>query len=141
MGRAKTLDYLQGAEVIGGSLDDASEIQAKLFGGEAPADIVISCIASRSGAPGDSWKVDHQANVNLLDAAMKGSKPAQHFVMLSAYCVRKPELVFQHAKLKFENYLRGKQEEITVRGWVGGLGEMWLLVYIAFSSSLYTHAA
>lgn len=109
--RAKSLDYLKGAEVIGGSLDDSAEVEAKLF--QEPVDVVISCIASRSGAPADAWKVDHQANVHLLDASLHAPTPAQHFVMLSAFCVRKPELVFQHAKLKFENYLRGKQDEIT----------------------------
>jgi len=113
VGRAKTLEYLQGAEVIGGSLDDTAEVQAKLFGGPEPVDVVISCIASRSGAPADAWKVDHAANVHLLDAALGARMPAKHFVMLSAYCVKTPKLVFQHAKLKFENYLRGKGEEIT----------------------------
>jgi len=56
-------------------------------------DCIISCIASRSGAPGDSWAVDHKANVNLLDAALASPTPPKQFVMLSAYCVRKPELV------------------------------------------------
>lgn len=73
-------------------MDSAEEIQAKLFA-DGGADAVISCIASRSGVPSDAWRVDHAANVHLLDAALAGDKPAQHFVMLSAYCVRKPELV------------------------------------------------
>lgn len=111
--RAKGLDYLQGAEVIGGSLDDTAEVGKKLFSGAEPVDVVISCIASRSGTPSDSWRVDHAANVHLLDAAMGAEKPAQHFIMLSAFCVRKPELVFQHAKLKFEKYLQEQQEKIT----------------------------
>ena len=63
-------------------------------------DIVISCIASRSGAPRDAWAVDHAANLALLRAAEAAG--ASHFVLLSAICVQYPLLAFQHAKLAFE---------------------------------------
>ncbi|MFN3470122.1 MAG: NAD(P)H-binding protein [Novosphingobium sp.] len=65
-----------------------------------PFDAVISCLASRTGAPDDAWAVDHRANLNLLQAAMHNQ--AAHFVLLSAICVQKPLLAFQHAKLAFE---------------------------------------
>ena len=48
----------------------------------------------------DSWAVDYQATKNVLDVARQ--RGAQHFVLLSAICVQKPLLEFQHAKLKLE---------------------------------------
>ncbi|WP_298284670.1 NAD(P)H-binding protein [Novosphingobium sp.] len=65
-----------------------------------PCDVVISCIASRTGVPADAWAVDHAANLHLLDAAQRAG--ADHFILLSAICVQKPLLAFQHAKLAFE---------------------------------------
>ncbi|MFM7348698.1 MAG: NAD(P)H-binding protein [Erythrobacter sp.] len=75
---------------------------AKLAGvmDEAKPEVVISCIASRSGSPKDSQAVDYELNIALLDAAMAAG--ARHFILLSAICVQKPLLAFQHAKLKFE---------------------------------------
>lgn len=66
-------------------------------------DAVISCIASRSGVPEDAWLVDYETNRNLLAAARASG--AGHFVLLSAICVQKPRLAFQHAKLAFESEL------------------------------------
>ena len=63
-------------------------------------DAVISCMASRTGAPRDAWAIDHQAHVDLLAAAQVAG--VSHFVQLSAICVQKPVLAFQHAKLAFE---------------------------------------
>lgn len=67
-------------------------------------DVVISCLASRTGAPKDAWAVDYQANLAILQAAKAAG--AQHMILLSAICVQKPLLVFQHAKLAFEEELR-----------------------------------
>lgn len=80
------------AQIVGGTISDAKEIQDRLFSGDK-VDAVISCIASRSGTPGDSWAVDCDGNVNLLDASLAASDSPAHFVMLSAFCVRQPELV------------------------------------------------
>jgi divinyl chlorophyllide a 8-vinyl-reductase len=66
-------------------------------------DAVISCMASRTGAPKDAWAIDHQAHLNLLLAAQEAG--VSHFVQLSAICVQKPLLEFQHAKLAFETAL------------------------------------
>ncbi len=63
-------------------------------------DAAVSCLASRTGAPLDSWRVDHDANRNVLDAARRAG--AEHVVLLSAICVQKPRLEFQRAKLAFE---------------------------------------
>ncbi|NNE51357.1 MAG: NAD(P)H-binding protein [Sulfitobacter sp.] len=65
---------------------------------------VISCLASRTGAPADAWALDHAANLALLEAAQRGD--VAHFVLLSAICVQKPRLAFQHAKLAFEAALQ-----------------------------------
>jgi divinyl chlorophyllide a 8-vinyl-reductase len=66
-------------------------------------DAVVSCMASRTGAPKDAWAIDHRAHVDVL-AAAQGAGVGQ-FVMLSAICVQKPALAFQHAKLAFEKVL------------------------------------
>ena len=63
-------------------------------------DAVISCMASRTGAPDDAWAVDHRAQLATMEAAIAIGVP--HFVLLSAICVQKPLLAFQHAKLAFE---------------------------------------
>ncbi len=66
---------------------------------------VVSCLASRTGAPQDAWAIDHQTHVHVLDAARRAG--AAQFVLLSAICVQKPVLAFQQAKLAFENALAG----------------------------------
>jgi divinyl chlorophyllide a 8-vinyl-reductase len=63
-------------------------------------DAVISCMASRSGAPRDAWAIDHAAHMVVLEAAQAASIP--RFTQLSAICVQKPKLEFQRAKLAFE---------------------------------------
>ncbi len=67
-------------------------------------DAVISCLASRTGAPSDAWAIDHRANSQALIAA-KAAGIGQ-FVLLSAICVQKPLLEFQRAKLAFEGELQ-----------------------------------
>lgn len=65
---------------------------------------VISCVASRSGAPADAWAVDCDLNTAVLDAAQTAG--VSRFILLSAICVQKPKLAFQHAKLAFEAKLQ-----------------------------------
>lgn len=67
---------------------------------ERACEVVISCIASRSGAPRDAEAVDYEANARLLAAAQGAG--AEQFILLSAICVQRPRLAFQHAKLRFE---------------------------------------
>ncbi|MEM9060360.1 MAG: NAD(P)H-binding protein [Pseudomonadota bacterium] len=83
-------------------LSDPASISAAL--GPDRFDALISCIASRTGAPEDAWAVDHRANLNALSAA--GEAGVGHFILLSAICVQKPLLAFQHAKLAFEAELK-----------------------------------
>lgn len=55
----------------------------------------------------DSWAIDYQATLNTLEVAQETG--ASHFVLLSAICVQKPLLEFQHAKLKFEEALQSAE--------------------------------
>lgn len=66
-------------------------------------DAVVSCLASRTGAPADAWAIDHRAQLNVLAAAQDACIP--QFILLSAICVQMPLLAFQHAKLAFEKAL------------------------------------
>lgn len=86
----------------GVDLSDASATLAaiRVLG---PFDAVVSCMASRSGAPADAWRVDHGAHLNVLRAAQ--ALGIGQFVLLSAICVQKPLLEFQRAKLAFEGEL------------------------------------
>lgn len=70
---------------------------------EEPPDAVMSCLATRTGGVADAWAVEYEANLQLLRTAQAlGTK---QFVLLSAICVQKPLLVFQKAKLAFEQEL------------------------------------
>ncbi len=66
-------------------------------------DAIVSCLASRTGAPKDAWAVDYGMNSGLLKLAQQAG--INHFVLLSAICVQKPLLAFQQAKLAFEQEL------------------------------------
>lgn len=65
-----------------------------------PFDALVSCLASRSGAPEDAWAVDYGAHSQALKAAQ--ALGIGQFILLSALCVQKPKLAFQQAKLAFE---------------------------------------
>ncbi len=71
---------------------------------EHACDAVISCVASRSGAPIEARAIDHDLNSAALRAAAEAN--VAQFVLLSAICVQKPKLAFQHAKLAFEAELQ-----------------------------------
>ena len=90
---------IDGANVRIVDMGNAATIARDGFRGER-FDAVVSCMASRTGAPRDAWAVDHQAHVDVLAAAQDAG--VGHFVLLSAICVQKPLLAFQQAKLAFE---------------------------------------
>lgn len=85
-----------------GDVTDAKSLSVDGFNHES-FDVVVSCLASRTGAPQDAWAIDYQAHRHVLDAAKQTG--AKHFILLSALCVQKPRLEFQHAKLAFEKDL------------------------------------
>jgi divinyl chlorophyllide a 8-vinyl-reductase len=101
-GRERSADMFAGAEARFGDLVDADVPVREGFRGER-FDAVVSCMASRTGAPKDAWAVDHLAHSHALKAAKAAG--VTKFVLLSAICVQKPRLEFQKAKLAFEQEL------------------------------------
>jgi divinyl chlorophyllide a 8-vinyl-reductase len=91
-----------GATLRFGHATDPASLARDGFCGER-FDAVVSCLASRTGAPKDAWAIDYQAHAHALQAARAAG--VQHFVLLSAICVQKPLLAFQKAKLAFEKLL------------------------------------
>jgi len=107
---APAIPELAGARVVRVALGDAAAL-ATVFAETRP-DVVVSCIASRSGAPKDADLVDRRHNLALLDAAEAAG--TAHFILLSAICVQKPLLAFQHAKLAFEARLVASAIDHTI---------------------------
>jgi divinyl chlorophyllide a 8-vinyl-reductase len=99
------LEYLQGAEIIEADVTNLASLQESgIFSTNTnKPDIVISCLASRSGVKDDSFLVDYQATSNVLQIGLQAK--IEQFILLSAFCVRKPLLQFQQAKLQFESEL------------------------------------
>jgi divinyl chlorophyllide a 8-vinyl-reductase len=93
---------LAGASVRFGDVSDPASLARDGFQGEH-FDALVSCLASRTGAPKDAWAIDHQAHLNALAAAQQAG--VTQVVLLSAICVQKPLLAFQRAKLAFEKVL------------------------------------
>lgn len=87
-----------------GDVTDAPSLRETGVRGER-FDALVSCLASRTGAPKDAWAIDHQAHMNALSVAKDAGIP--QMVLLSAICVQKPVLEFQRAKLAFEEALIG----------------------------------
>ena len=94
---------LAGSEVRQSELTDYDSLMRDGVRGEH-FDAVVSCIASRTGGIHDSRAVEYDANHNFLKAAQQAG--SECFVLLSAICVQRPRLAFQHAKLAFESELR-----------------------------------
>lgn len=102
-GKDDTLVELNGANVCFSDVTNLNVLEESLSSLGYPIDVVVSCLASRTGGVKDSWKIDYNATKNSLLAGKKYG--ASHFVLLSAICVQKPLLEFQRAKLKFEGEL------------------------------------
>ena len=89
----------EGAEIRFADVTDPSSLRRDGFRSER-FDAVVSCLASRTGVPADAWAIDHRAQAAVLGAAKEAG--VRHMVLLSAICVQRPRLAFQHAKLAFE---------------------------------------
>jgi len=113
-GRAASEPKFEGATLVEADVCDPAALATALPAGSV--DVVISCLASRSGSKKDSFAIDYQATLNCLDAARAAG--ARHFVMLSAFCVKSAErrdpyaLQFQYAKKDMEEKLR-EQDDLT----------------------------
>ncbi|MEE4278003.1 MAG: NAD(P)H-binding protein [Halieaceae bacterium] len=88
---------------VAGTAIQIAQRSARRGSTEGAAVCAVSCLASRSGAPDDSERVEYAANRNLLDWCLEHR--VDHFTLLSAICVQKPRLAFQAAKLRFEREL------------------------------------
>ncbi|KAF7837872.1 divinyl chlorophyllide a 8-vinyl-reductase, chloroplastic [Senna tora] len=106
--KEETLNQLKGANVCFSDVTNLGSLEKSLSDLGVSIDVVVSCLASRSGGIKDSWKIDYEATKNSLLAGRKFG--ASHFVLLSAICVQKPLLEFQRAKLKFEAELMKEGE-------------------------------
>ncbi|MFZ1107078.1 MAG: NAD(P)H-binding protein [Rhodomicrobium sp.] len=93
---------LKGAALRFGDVTDPASLARDGFRGER-FDALVSCLASRTGAPKDAWAIDYQAHADALAAARQAG--VSQMVLLSAICVQKPLLAFQQAKLAFEKAL------------------------------------
>ncbi|KAK9288542.1 hypothetical protein L1049_017001 [Liquidambar formosana] len=107
--KEETLIQLKGANVCFSDVTQLDNLEKSLENLGFPIDVVVSCLASRTGGVKDSWKIDYEATKNSLVAGR--NRGASHFVLLSAICVQKPLLEFQRAKLKFEAELMREAEE------------------------------
>ena len=104
--RDQVIQDFPGAEVRFGDVTDPGSIASKAF--DQPADVVVSCLASRTGGRRDSWAIDHAATLNTYRKGREAG--VAHYVLLSAICVQKPLLEFQKAKLAFEAVLQADKE-------------------------------
>ena len=102
---------LAGATVRFGDVTDPESLANNGFCGEQ-FDVLVSCLASRTGAPDDAWAIDYQAHVGALNASSDAG--VSHVILLSAICVQKPTLAFQHAKLAFERILMAAKVDYTI---------------------------
>lgn len=93
---------LPGTDIRFGDVTDPASLAGDGFRGDR-FDAVVSCLASRTGAPRDAWAIDHAAHLGVLKAARDTG--VGYMVLLSAICVQKPVLAFQQAKLAFERDL------------------------------------
>lgn len=108
--KEETLNQLQGVSVCFSNVTNLQSLEKSLENLGTSIDVVVSCLASRSGGVKDSWKIDYEATRNSLVAGRNHG--ASHFVLLSAICVQKPLLEFQRAKLKFEaEMMKGAEED------------------------------
>ena len=109
--RAARSSKLQGAEVRFGEVTDPASLAAEGLRGER-FDTVVSCLASRTGAPQDAWAIDHRAHLHVLEAAQHAR--VGHFVLLSALCVQKPVLALQQNNLDFQAALIGSGMKYSI---------------------------
>jgi divinyl chlorophyllide a 8-vinyl-reductase len=105
----KSDNQFDGAEVVFADVTDPESL-AKAF--NRKIDVVISCLACRSGLARDFDEIDYKATLSILNAAKENG--AEKFILLSAICIRKPELPLQLAKLKMEDELIRSRIDYTI---------------------------
>jgi len=115
--------YFDGAKVVQCDVTDPQQLETRFqeiaatcpvtssHGGTKKDVVIVSCLASRSGVKRDAYKIDYEASLNCLHAGQ--AIKAKQYVLLSAFCVAKPKLYFQRAKLKLERAIVEQQREST----------------------------
>jgi divinyl chlorophyllide a 8-vinyl-reductase len=101
-GELREQEPLSGAEIRVCDVCDPDTLAGRAFHGEKDG-VVISCLRGCRYSPVDAWRVDHQANLNLLEAARTAG--ISRFIYVSSIAVQKPELGFLQARLAFESAL------------------------------------
>ncbi|KQP33793.1 epimerase [Methylobacterium sp. Leaf104] len=110
-GQADLARLLSGAAVRYADVTDPASLDRDGFRGES-FDVLVSCLASRTGLPDDAWAIDYRAQMSALQ--MSRAAGVTHVVLLSAICVQRPVLAFQHAKLAFERALIASDLDYTI---------------------------
>lgn len=121
---SQTSKCIQGAELIECNVCDESSV-ANAYAAFKPSS-TICCLASRSGTKRESFEVDYGGgkkvflaqekvaldyyNEQINNGGKDTSQPSlsHHYVLLSAYCVGKPLLQFQLAKLQLEREIQAQ---------------------------------
>lgn len=98
-----------GAEVAQADVTDPTSLAAVF---DRKIDAVISCLGCHAGLASDFDAIDYKATLNILNVAIEHG--AEKFILLSAICVRKPELPLQLAKLKMEDALMRSGIDYTI---------------------------
>jgi divinyl chlorophyllide a 8-vinyl-reductase len=106
---APIADQFPGAEIVQADVTDPAAV-ARAF--DRKVDVVISCLGCHSGLASDFFKIDYEATLHVLNAALANG--TQQFILLSAICVRQPELPLQLAKLKMEDELMRSGIDYTI---------------------------
>lgn len=104
--RQKAIEDFAGADVAFGDVTDAASLRANGFA--KPVDVVVSCLASRTGGIQDSKDIDYGASKLVLDELI--AQGGAHYVLLSAICVQKPLLEFQRQKLRLEEAIQAQTD-------------------------------
>jgi hypothetical protein len=89
--------YLKGAQLVDCNVEDTNELQATLEQ-YSNVDVMACCLASASGIKEFAERVDYQSSLNFLKVGHEIG--ARHYVLLSAFCVRRPLLELQRQKLR-----------------------------------------
>jgi divinyl chlorophyllide a 8-vinyl-reductase len=105
-------ETFKGAKVVQVDVSDAYELTKCMSSIDIPVDTIVSCLASPVGTKKEAYAIDYQATLNCLNAGRDPDVNARHFILLSAFCCRRPLLQLQQAKLKFEAELAA-QNDVT----------------------------
>jgi divinyl chlorophyllide a 8-vinyl-reductase len=100
----------EGAEVRIADVENLESLKKEAF--RDKINVVISCLSSSTPLPEELYKIDYLATLNVLHAAQENA--TDHFILLSAICVRWPKLPLQHAKLKMEDALMISGMDYTI---------------------------